>query len=62
MSATVVIGGQTLRIGKIDFGECPKCGREMLETVHKPASCVETCHCCGYIQAWGKGQKKKRER
>lgn len=60
MSATVVIGGQTLRIGKIDFGECPKCGREMLETKHSTASCVETCHCCGYIQAWSKDKKAKR--
>lgn len=62
MSATVVIGGQTLRIGKIDFGECPKCGRQMLDSKHTKESCVETCYNCDYIQAWAKGQGKKRRR
>jgi len=62
MSATVIIGGQTLRIGKIDFGECPVCGKVMLESKHSKESCVETCYNCGYIQAWTKGQDKKRGR
>ena len=60
MSATVVIGGQTLRIGRIDFGECPVCSKAMLETKHTKDSCVETCYNCGYIQAWSKNDKKRR--
>lgn len=56
----MVIGGRTLRIGKIDFGECPKCGKAMLETKHTKESCVETCYVCGYIQAWSKKGKKAR--
>lgn len=59
MSATVIIGGTVLRIGKIDFGECPECSKAMLESRHTKESCVETCHNCGYIQAW---DKKKRKR
>ena len=60
MSATVIIGGQTLRIGKIDFGECPKCGSSMLETQEHDKSYVEKCHVCGYHQAWRKKRKKAR--